>query len=182
MAVAYDLSPTDLTDKSKQLADDLKAFLVLETSGKRTLIFSTLARPGCCFFRYFSLLIQPIFFFAGVVRLTMPPNPVFYLSNHTLTCSVREALGDKPVWQLRTDKELFNITSGSEANLIFLSRQTSAELKKISELWLGTSVSASLFTFQNIYLILRCLFCLALHFNSVSKFFIFYSTTFIWEL
>ena len=89
--------------------------------------------------------------------------PVFYQSEHTLTCSVREELESTPVWQLHRDKELFNITNGSESTLTFKPNQTDAELKKISELWAGTSVSASLFTFQNIYLISRYLFCLALH-------------------
>lgn len=107
----------------------------------------------------------------------MPTNPVLYESKHTLTCSVNEALGGKPVWQLLRDKELFTISTGSDATLS--PDETDAELKKISELWAGTSVSASLFTFQNINLILRYLFCLALHFNSASKCYIFYSTTFI---
>ncbi|XP_036981228.1 adhesion G protein-coupled receptor F5 isoform X2 [Acanthopagrus latus] len=105
MTVASNLSPTYLTVKSKELAKQLDALLVLETS--------------------------------GVVQLKMPSMPVFYQSEHTLTCSVREELESTPVWQLHRDKELFNITNGSESTLTFKPNQTDAELKKISELWAG---------------------------------------------
>ncbi|XP_045919072.1 adhesion G protein-coupled receptor F5 [Micropterus dolomieu] len=74
----------------------------------------------------------------GVVTLSMPNNPVYYDSNHSLTCTLQKDLDVIPTWQLNTTNNTFQITNGTGAVLTWTTRSTNIELKRITELWAGT--------------------------------------------
>ncbi|XP_044022083.1 adhesion G-protein coupled receptor F3 [Siniperca chuatsi] len=75
----------------------------------------------------------------GVVHLSMPTNPVYYQSKHSLKCTSQEDLGTLPVWQLKKDIYVtkFDITNGTESTVTSATRETEVELQNINEVWAG---------------------------------------------
>ncbi|XP_070776680.1 adhesion G-protein coupled receptor F3 [Enoplosus armatus] len=73
----------------------------------------------------------------GVVHLTRPSNPVFYASNHTLSCTITQVLNTVPAWQLKTADAVFDITNGTESEVTSATGETKVVLKNISGLWAG---------------------------------------------
>ncbi|XP_077945845.1 adhesion G-protein coupled receptor F3 isoform X2 [Gasterosteus aculeatus] len=74
----------------------------------------------------------------GVVRLFMlPRNQVCYYDTPTLTCEVQEDLHTQPVWQLKRADKVFEIFTGTEAEVTRKTMETKVFLRNISELWAG---------------------------------------------
>lgn len=93
-----------------------------------------------------STLIQLIFF-TGIVNLSMPPNPVCYNDKLDLICTVREDMKTQPVWWLRGNDEVFDITNGTMSEVTMKKMETKIIIKNISQLWAGTLVSVNVFTY-----------------------------------
>uniref|UniRef100_A0A3Q1GT22 Adhesion G protein-coupled receptor F5-like n=1 Tax=Acanthochromis polyacanthus TaxID=80966 RepID=A0A3Q1GT22_9TELE len=74
---------------------------------------------------------------AGVVSLDMPPNFTCYGSSVVLRCNSTEDLGVTPKWNLKRPDRIFEITSGTVANVTLGKRETTLNLTEVSELWQG---------------------------------------------
>uniref|UniRef100_A0A3Q3KEX9 Adhesion G protein-coupled receptor F3b n=1 Tax=Monopterus albus TaxID=43700 RepID=A0A3Q3KEX9_MONAL len=73
----------------------------------------------------------------GVVHLKMPSNPVCYDSLFILMCSSQEDLNTVPVWQLKKEGKIYEITTGTESEVMATTRGANVTLRKITELWKG---------------------------------------------
>ncbi|XP_055361694.1 adhesion G-protein coupled receptor F3 [Betta splendens] len=74
----------------------------------------------------------------GVVQIHMPPNPVKYDSNDTVSCTSQDDLGTDPIWTLQQPGGVNTIYNGTQATVILGHRETTVSLNDITELWHGT--------------------------------------------
>ncbi|KAI3367516.1 hypothetical protein L3Q82_026368 [Scortum barcoo] len=72
----------------------------------------------------------------GLIILKMPENPVPYSSSSTVTCTAQD-LDIQPIWQLKRAGITYDITNGTESEVIFQAKGSKVNLKNITELWAG---------------------------------------------
>ncbi|XP_054862044.1 adhesion G-protein coupled receptor F1 isoform X2 [Amphiprion ocellaris] len=75
---------------------------------------------------------------AGFVRLYMPLTLVCYEKSVVLRCQSTEDLNVTPKWNLKRPDRIFDITSGTIADVAILGkRETNLTIREVSELWEG---------------------------------------------
>ncbi|XP_029568701.1 adhesion G protein-coupled receptor F4 isoform X2 [Salmo trutta] len=74
---------------------------------------------------------------AGVVEITVPEGPVKYDSNQAILCQTKEDM--KPIqWVLkRSDNKTFDITTGTDAEVVPTGKSTTINLRHATEIWEG---------------------------------------------
>ncbi|XP_060919704.1 adhesion G protein-coupled receptor F5-like isoform X2 [Labrus mixtus] len=73
----------------------------------------------------------------GVVKLSMPPNPVHYNSKQEMKCSVQQDLNAQGVWKLKRKSQEFNIINGTQSRIITNTLESNITVIETSELWAG---------------------------------------------
>ncbi|XP_070834685.1 adhesion G-protein coupled receptor F3 [Chaetodon trifascialis] len=73
----------------------------------------------------------------GIVRLSMPSNPVCYNDHSNLKCMLQEDLKTQPLWQLTRNSKVFDITNGTESQVTTQPMETTVALRNITGTWAG---------------------------------------------
>ncbi|XP_020483072.2 uncharacterized protein [Labrus bergylta] len=73
----------------------------------------------------------------GVVKLSMPSNPVHYNSTQEIKCSVQEDLNAQAMWVLKRKSQEINITNGTQSRITTNTLESNITVIHTSELWAG---------------------------------------------
>lgn len=94
-----------------------------------------------------SVLTQ-LLFVAGIVHLSMPPNPVCHHNKTILRCTIQEDLNTEAAWHIKREGQVFAITNGTDSEVTSEKLETKVTIKNPSKIWAGKSVSPTSFTFH----------------------------------
>ncbi|XP_071380599.1 adhesion G protein-coupled receptor F5 isoform X2 [Centroberyx affinis] len=74
---------------------------------------------------------------AGLVHINVPRGPVRFGSREDITCTRQDQLKEDPVWQLTKNDQVYDITNGTESELVSIGKVATLTLKSTSETWAG---------------------------------------------